>query len=63
MQLGMIGLGRMGGGMVTRLLEAGHECVVFDRQPDAVAAMTAQGAAGSASLAEFVSRLTTPRGS
>ena len=61
MQLGMIGLGRMGGGMVTRLLEAGHDCVVFDRQPDAVAAMTAQGAVGSASLAEFVSRLTAPR--
>ena len=61
MQLGMIGLGRMGGGMVTRLLDGGHDCVVFDRQPDAVAAMTAQGAAGSTSLAELVARLTAPR--
>jgi 6-phosphogluconate dehydrogenase len=61
MQLGMIGLGRMGGGMVTRLLEGGHDCVVFDRQPDAVAAMTAQGAVGSTSLAEFVSQIRTPR--
>ena len=61
MQIGMIGLGRMGGGMVTRLLRGGHECVVFDRHPKAVQAMTALGAAGTSSLAEFVSRLTIPR--
>ena len=61
MQLGMIGLGRMGGGMVTRLLEGGHSCVVFDRQPDAVAGMVAQGAVGAESLADFVQKLESPR--
>ena len=61
MQLGMIGLGRMGGGMVTRLLRGGHECVVFDRQRAAVDSMTAKGAVGAASLADFASRLQTPR--
>jgi len=61
MQFGMIGLGRMGGGMVRRLMQAGHDCVVFDRAPQAVAALVAEGAAGSASLAEFVTALALPR--
>ena len=50
MQLGMIGLGRMGGNMVRRLMRAGHECVVFDVAPAAVAALAAEGATGTASL-------------
>src|SRR5689334_23297000 len=61
MQLGMIGLGRMGGGMVKRLLRAGHECVVFDRQAEAVSALTAHGAVPAASTADLVSRLASPR--
>jgi 6-phosphogluconate dehydrogenase len=61
MQLGMIGLGRMGGGMVTRLVRGGHDCVVFDRNAAAVAAMTQLGASGADSLDAFVSRLATPR--
>ena len=61
MQLGMIGLGRMGGNIVRRLLQAGHECVVYDVDSDAVGALVAQGAAGSGSLAEFVDKLSTPR--
>ncbi len=61
MQLGMIGLGRMGANMVRRLLRAGHECVVFDRNADAVAAMEKDGAIGSRDLDEFVARLTMPR--
>ena len=44
MQIGMIGLGRMGGGMVRRLLRGGHACVVYDRAPEAVAAVAAEGA-------------------
>ena len=61
MQLGMIGLGRMGGNMVRRLIRAGHECVVFDVSPQAVAALAAEGATGSTSLATFVQALQTPR--
>ncbi|MBN9519431.1 decarboxylating 6-phosphogluconate dehydrogenase [bacterium] len=61
MQLGMIGLGRMGGNMVERLLRAGHTCVVHDRSADAVARVAAKGATGAASLAEFVQKLTPPR--
>ncbi len=61
MQFGMIGLGRMGAGMVRRLRRAGHDCVVYDRAPAAVAALVAEGATGSASLAEFVQRLEVPR--
>jgi 6-phosphogluconate dehydrogenase len=61
MQLGMIGLGRMGANMVRRLMRGGHGCVVHDRSPEAVAALVAEGATGSASLAEFVQRLETPR--
>ena len=61
MQFGMIGLGRMGAGMVRRLKRAGHDCVVYDRVPQAVAALVAEGATGSASLAEFVAALALPR--
>jgi len=61
MQLGMIGLGRMGGNMVERLLAGGHECVVFDSSTTSVAAAVAKGAAGSASLHEFAARLAAPR--
>jgi 6-phosphogluconate dehydrogenase len=61
MQLGMIGLGRMGGNMVRRLMRGGHGCVVWDPAPAAVAALAGEGATGAASLAEFVSRLATPR--
>jgi 6-phosphogluconate dehydrogenase len=61
MQIGMIGLGRMGGGMVRRLLRGGHACVVYDRAPEAVAAMVAEGASGAASLVEFVQKLDAPR--
>ncbi|HEX6898124.1 MAG TPA: decarboxylating 6-phosphogluconate dehydrogenase [Thermoanaerobaculia bacterium] len=61
MQIGMIGLGRMGGNMVRRLLRGGHECVVFDLNPKAVADLAAEGAAGSGSLDEFVSLLKPPR--
>jgi 6-phosphogluconate dehydrogenase len=61
MQIGMIGLGRMGGNMVRRLLKGGHECVVFDRSPEAVAALEQEGAAGASSLDEFVAKLNAPR--
>jgi len=61
MQLGMIGLGRMGGNMVRRLMRDGHECVVQDVSIDAVLALTREGAIGASSLDEFVSRLRTPR--
>jgi 6-phosphogluconate dehydrogenase len=61
MQLGMIGLGRMGANMVRRLMKDGHQCVVFDRSADAVNALTKENAAGSGSLAEFVSKLSKPR--
>jgi 6-phosphogluconate dehydrogenase len=63
MQLGMIGLGRMGGNMVERLMKRGHTCVVYDRNADAVKAHAAKGAAGAASLKEFVQKLTKPRAS
>ncbi len=61
MQLGMIGLGRMGGNMVQRLLNFGHACVVFDANPANVVTLVDQGAQGSHSLQEFVTRLTPPR--
>ncbi|MEO7793730.1 MAG: phosphogluconate dehydrogenase (NAD(+)-dependent, decarboxylating) [Thermoanaerobaculia bacterium] len=61
MQFGMVGLGRMGAGMVRRLQRAGHDCVVFDRAPQAVAALVAEGATGSDSLAAFVQALAQPR--
>jgi 6-phosphogluconate dehydrogenase len=60
-QLGMIGLGRMGANMVRRLLEGGHQCVVFDRSAKAVAELVKEKAVGSASLTEFVQGLTKPR--
>ena len=61
MQLGMIGLGRMGGNMVRRLMKGGHECVVYDRSADAVRAVAGEGATSSASLDDFVKKLSTPR--
>jgi len=61
MQLGMIGLGRMGANMVRRLIKGGHACVVYDRAADAVKQLEAHGATGAASLAEFVKQLQTPR--
>src|SRR6516225_510430 len=61
MQLGMIGLGRMGANMVRRLLKGGHDCVVFDMSPDAVSEMTRERATGSSSLAELVTKLEKPR--
>ena len=61
MQLGMIGLGRMGANIVRRLMRDGHECVVYDVSPDAVAALEGEGATGSGSLEEFVRSLEKPR--
>ncbi|HET9767185.1 MAG TPA: decarboxylating 6-phosphogluconate dehydrogenase [Thermoanaerobaculia bacterium] len=61
MQLGMIGLGRMGANMVRRLMAGGHDCVVYDRAPAAVQALADEGATGSASLAELVAQLEAPR--
>ena len=61
MQLGMIGLGRMGGNMVRRLRRGGHDCVVFDRHPENVARLTPEGAVGATSLPDFVSKLRAPR--
>lgn len=61
MQIGMIGLGRMGANMVRRLLEGGHECVVFDMSPKAVQELVKEKAIGSSSLADFVKKLSKPR--
>ena len=61
MQLGMIGLGRMGANMVRRLMKGGHECVVYDRSADAVKGLAGEGAAGAGSLQEFVGKLSKPR--
>ena len=61
MQLGMIGLGRMGASMVRRLMKRGHECVVFDMQGSAVAALEKDGATGATSLADMASKMTRPR--
>ena len=61
MQLGMIGLGRMGSNMVRRLMRGGHQCVVFDASPQAVQNLVADTATGSSSLAEFVRQLAKPR--
>jgi len=60
MQLGMIGLGRMGANMVHRLLKGGHQCVVYDMSPKAVADVVKEKAVGTASLAEFAKNLTKP---
>jgi 6-phosphogluconate dehydrogenase len=61
MQLGMIGLGRMGGNMVRRLMRAGHTCAVYDRDVAAVTKLVDEGAIGAGSYAELVERLETPR--
>src|SRR5262245_1043895 len=61
MQIGMIGLGRMGANMVRRLLTAGHEAVVFDMSPKAVEELVAEKAIGSSSLADFIKKLAKPR--
>jgi 6-phosphogluconate dehydrogenase len=61
MQLGMIGLGRMGANLVRRLLRAGHQCVVFDRNRAAVDQLAGEGAVGAASLEDLVARLDAPR--
>jgi 6-phosphogluconate dehydrogenase len=61
MQLGMIGLGRMGGNMVRRLMHGGHQCVVFDLNADNVKALADDGATGASSMEEFVKKLSKPR--
>ena len=62
MQLGMIGLGRMGANIVRRLVDNGHECVVYDHNPDAVKAMAGEDKiTGVSSLSELVDKLTKPR--
>jgi 6-phosphogluconate dehydrogenase len=60
-QLGMVGLGRMGANIVRRLMRDGHPCVVYDVNPDAVAALEKEGATGATSMADFVAKLTVPR--
>ena len=61
MQLGMVGLGRMGANMVRRLMNAGHECVVFDMFPKAVEELVKEKAVGSSSLQDFAKKLNQPR--
>ena len=61
MQLGMIGLGRMGANMVQRLMAAGHDCVVYDQNVGAVAALVQEGATGAKDMADFCAKLTVPR--
>jgi len=61
MQLGMVGLGRMGANLVRRLMRDGHECVVYDVNPDSVAALAGEGATGADSLDDFVAKLSAPR--
>src|SRR6266566_2625093 len=61
MQLGMIGLGRMGGNIVRRLMKHGHSTVVYDKDPKAVAALAADGAVGAGTLEDFVDKLERPR--
>ena len=61
MQIGMIGLGRMGANMVRRLLRGGHQCVVYDRNAEAVATLAGEGAAGAESLDDFLAKLNRPR--
>jgi 6-phosphogluconate dehydrogenase len=60
MQLGMVGLGRMGANLVRRLMRHGHECVVYDVNPDAVRQLSQEGAVGATSLEDFVAKLTAP---
>ncbi len=61
MQIGMIGLGRMGANMVRRLLRDGHQCVVFDTNPDSVKKLAHEGVTGTTSLDDFVAQLKPPR--
>ena len=61
MQLGMIGLGRMGANLVRRLMHDGHECVVYDQNLDAVQLLSGEGAVGAASLEQLVAKLDPPR--
>jgi 6-phosphogluconate dehydrogenase len=61
MQLGMIGLGRMGANLVRRLMRDGHRCVTYDRNADAVKGLASEGATGASSLADFVAKLEKPR--
>ncbi len=61
MQLGMVGLGRMGANMVRRLIRGGHDCVVYDRNPDCVQPLVEDGATGAASLEELAGKLSPPR--
>jgi 6-phosphogluconate dehydrogenase len=61
MQLGMIGLGRMGANLVRRLMRGGHRCVVYDRNPEVVMSLEAEGATGAESLADFAAKLDKPR--
>ena len=61
MQLGMIGLGRMGANMVRRFMKNGHQCVVYDRSADAVKGLIKEKAVGATPLAEFVNKLNKPR--
>jgi 6-phosphogluconate dehydrogenase len=61
MQVGMIGLGRMGANMVRRLMRGGHDCVAYDRSEDAVASLESEGATGARSLDELVEKLEAPR--
>jgi len=61
MEIGMIGLGRMGANMVLRLMKAGHKCVVHDPNPASVSALVSEGAVGAASLKEMVEKMAKPR--
>src|SRR5215472_12770407 len=61
MQLGMVGLGRMGANLVRRLMRDGHHCVAYDVNAAAVASLAAEGATGAADLGDFVAKLTRPR--
>src|SRR3954451_1238196 len=61
MQLGMIGLGRMGANLVRRLTRDGHECVVYDQNPDAIQLLSGEGALGAATLEQLVAKLDRPR--
>jgi len=61
MQLGMMGLGRMGANMVRRLVRGGHQCVVYDAHPEAARALAAEGAVAASSLDDVVGKLTPPR--
>ncbi|MDN5770698.1 MAG: NAD(P)-binding domain-containing protein, partial [Microlunatus sp.] len=61
MQLGMVGLGRMGANLVRRLMRDGHECVVYDVNDDVVATLADEGAVGADSAEDFVAKLAQPR--